>query len=153
MATQEEAWELAGSLFAEQKYAVLSTQAETGPYSSLVAFWCAGDQRHIVFPTMRATRKFTYLVSHPRVSLLVDERTDLHLAIDEITAVTATGVAREITDPVARSQAAEAFLAKHGGLADFVASPDCALVRVDVEALFVVTRFRELVELRLPQGR
>lgn len=149
MESQQKTLGLIDSLLREQRYAVLSTQAETGPYCSLVAFWSADDLLHVVFPTLRATRKFTYLVSHPRVALLFDDRTNVGLDIDETTAVTATGVAREITAEPAYSEAASAFLDKHPALSSFLAGPDCALVRVDVEAYFVVTRFQNLVELRM----
>jgi nitroimidazol reductase NimA-like FMN-containing flavoprotein (pyridoxamine 5'-phosphate oxidase superfamily) len=136
-------------LLRSQRFAVLSTESETGPYCSLIAFWAADDLSHVVFATMRATRKFNFLVTHPRVALLVDDRSNRNTDISEGTAVTATGTAREMTDDSARSAAAQVFVAKHPGLASFVASPGCALVRVDVDVLYVVTQFQNVVELRV----
>ncbi len=153
MEPRDEAWSSVDRLLVSQKFAVLSTESQTGPYSSLVAFWAAPDLQRVVFPTMRATRKFTFLVSHPRVSLLFDDRSNSDDDVEEATAVTATGVARELTDTVARAAVEEAFLVKHPRLASFVASPECALVRVDLDVFYVVTRFREMVELQARDAR
>ena len=135
-------------LLRSQRFAVLSTAAEAGPYSSLIAFWAADDLSHVVFATMRATRKFALLAAQPRVSLLFDDRSNRDLDVQQAMAVTATGTARELTEPVARSAAAEAFLAKHPQLAAFVADPECALVGVDVDVFYVVTQFQNVAELR-----
>jgi len=132
-----------------QRFAVLSTESETGPYCSLIAFWAADDLSRVVFATMRSTRKFNFLVTHPRVALLFDDRSNRDIDINESMAVTATGTAREVTDEGARALASAAFLAKHPNLASFVASPGCALVRVDLDVLYVVTEFQNVVELRV----
>ena len=131
-----------------QRFAVLSTESETGPYCSLIAFWAAEDLNHVVFATLRSTRKFNYLVTHPRVALLFDDRTNRETDLRKGMAVTATGTAREVTDVEARVRTSEAFLAKHPSLASFLASPDCALIRVDIDVFYVVTEFQNLVELR-----
>ncbi|MCX8032280.1 MAG: pyridoxamine 5'-phosphate oxidase family protein [Thermoleophilia bacterium] len=133
----------------QQRLAVLGTQSETGPYASLVTFWAADDLSHIVFPTMRSTRKFNYLVAHPRVSLLIDNRTHAGLPENEIVAVTATGTAREITDPNLLAAVRESFLEKHPGLRSFVAESGCALVKVVVDVYYVVTGFQTLSELHV----
>jgi nitroimidazol reductase NimA-like FMN-containing flavoprotein (pyridoxamine 5'-phosphate oxidase superfamily) len=85
-----------------QRFAVLATDSEIGPYANLVAFWAAEDLSHIVFATLRATRKFNHLVTHPRVALLFDNRSNQDLDIGQAMAVTATGTAREVTDADAR---------------------------------------------------
>jgi len=138
-------------LLRSQRFAVLSTESETGPYCSLIAFWAADDLSHVVFATLRSTRKFNYLVTHPRVALLFDDRSNNDSDISESMAVTATGTAREVTSEEARAAASAAFLAKHPTLETFVSSPGCALVRVDVDVFYVVTQFQNLVELR-PHG-
>ena len=134
-------------LFRAQRFAVLCTESDGGPYSSLIAFWAAGDLSHVVFATMRATRKFSNLASHPRIALLFDDRSNRDVDVQEATAVTATGTARELTGAAARSAASAAFLEKHPQLATFVADAGCALVRVDIDTLYVVTQFQNVVEL------
>jgi nitroimidazol reductase NimA-like FMN-containing flavoprotein (pyridoxamine 5'-phosphate oxidase superfamily) len=151
LTSQEQTRRLVQDLLDSQRFTVLSTNAETGPYASLVAFWAAADLSHIVFATMRATRKFNYLVANPRVALLFDNRSNQEVDVRQAMAVTATGGAQELTEEDARAAASEAFLAKHPHLATFVASPGCALVRVIVDTYYVVTHFQSVVELHMPR--
>ena len=150
MPKQEETRQLVQDLLRSQRFAVLSTDAETGPYASLIAFWAADDLSQIVFATMRATRKFNYLVTHPRVALLFDNRSNRDVDIPQAVAVTATGTARELTEEGALAAASDAYLAKHPHLATFVASPGCAFVGVAVDTYYVVTHFQSVVELHMP---
>jgi nitroimidazol reductase NimA-like FMN-containing flavoprotein (pyridoxamine 5'-phosphate oxidase superfamily) len=150
METLQETRRSVQQLLHSQRFAVLSTGSETGPYSSLIAFWAAEDLGHLVFATMRATRKFNYLAVDPRVSLLFDNRSNSDVDIRQAMAVTATGTAAEITDGTTRTAAVADFLAKHPHLASFLASPGCALVKVTVDTYYVVTRFQNVVELHMP---
>ena len=52
-------------------------------------------------------------------------------------------------DPAARGPLAQIFLGKHPHLEDFIRSPDCAIVRIQVEKYYLVRRFQEVVELAL----
>jgi nitroimidazol reductase NimA-like FMN-containing flavoprotein (pyridoxamine 5'-phosphate oxidase superfamily) len=149
---EEETRQLVEALLRSQRFAVLSTDAETGPYASLIAFWADEDLSQVVFATMRATRKFNYLVTHPRVALLFDNRSNREVDVREAMAVTATGTARELNDEKALAAASEAYLAKHPHLAGFLASPGCALVRVVVDTYYVVTHFQSVVELHMPRA-
>ncbi len=152
MQRQEETRRLVDDLLRSQRFAVLSTAAETGPYASLIAFWAADDLSYVVFATLRATRKFNYLVTHPRVALLFDNRSNRDVDVRQAMAVTATGTARELGEEGARAAASEAYLAKHPHLATFVASPGCAFVRVVVDTYYVVTHFQSVVELHMPRA-
>jgi nitroimidazol reductase NimA-like FMN-containing flavoprotein (pyridoxamine 5'-phosphate oxidase superfamily) len=149
---QEESRQLVHDLLRSQRFAVLSTESDTGPYASLIAFWAADDLTHVVFSTMRATRKFNYLATHPRVALLFDNRSNRDVDVRQSMAVTAMGLAREVVDGDARAAAVDEYLAKHPHLASFVASPGCAIVKVDIEAYYVVTHFQSVVELHLPRA-
>jgi nitroimidazol reductase NimA-like FMN-containing flavoprotein (pyridoxamine 5'-phosphate oxidase superfamily) len=148
--SQEETRQLLRELLTLQRFAVLSTQAGTGPHASLIAFWAAEDLSQVVFATMRQTRKFSYLLASPRVALLVDSRSNRDADVQEATAVTVTGTAAELTDENARAAASTRFLAKHPQLTSFVASPGCALVSVVVDTYYVVTHFQRVVEVRMP---
>ncbi len=149
MGKLDETRQSVAELLRSQRFAVLSTESETGPYCSLIAFWAADDLNHVVFATMRSTHKFNFLVTHPRVALLFDNRSSKSTDISEGTAVTATGTAREMTEESARSTAARELVAKHPNLAPFVASPGCALVRVDIDVLYVVTGLQDVTELHI----
>lgn len=135
-------------LFGSQMLAVLSTQQEGQPYSSLVAFYAADDLRHIYFVTPRTTRKFAYLAADGRVAMLINSSTnqasDFHKAIS----VTAVGRAGEI----ARGDGwaiLDQYLAKHPQLEDFVHSPTNALVAVAVDSYYMVKNFQNVMELHL----
>lgn len=149
MERREEAEQLVRALLDSQRFAVLSTQSETGPYSSLIAFWASDDMSHVVFATMRATRKFNFLITHPRVALLFDDRSNRDSDVGEATALTATGTARELTDEGSRAIAREALVARHPALASFAADPECAFIRVDVDVFYVVTQLQNVLELHL----
>ena len=149
MTEREKTQDLVRRLFDAQRYTVLSTQSGTGPYCSLVAFWAANDLSHTLFATMRETRKFANLAAQPRVAMLFDDRSNQESDVERATAVTATGIARELTGAGDRARAAADFVTKHPQLADFVASPGCALVRVDLDILYVVTRFESVAVLHV----
>ena len=150
MERHEETWQSLKELLASQRFAVLSTESETGPYASLVAFCAAGDLSRVEFVTMRATRKFNHLVAHPRVALLFDNRSNRDIDVREAMAVTAEGTARELTAEGARALALDEFVAKQPHLASFAAAPGCAVVRVVVDIYYVVTHFQSVVELHMP---
>ena len=152
MDAQPETRTMVRRLLDSQRFAVLSTQSEKGPYCRLVSFWAAEDLSHVLFATMRDTRKFANMHDHPRVALLFDDRSNRDEDVELATAVTATGEARELTDGVARAAGAAGFLAKHPQLSEFVGSPGCALVRVDIATYYVVTRFQNVVELHTQAG-
>jgi hypothetical protein len=58
------------------------------------------------------------------------------------------GAAAEV-DPAARDRRAQGFLAKPPNLADFIRSPDSAVVQIRVEKYFLVRRFQEVVEIAI----
>jgi len=135
-------------LFSDQPLAVLSTQGEGQPFSNLIAFVSTEDLKNIIFATTRSTRKFTNIGKEPRVSFLIDNRSnevdDFHKAM----AVTATGKAYEI-----RSEDKVVFLKlylkKHPHLEDFVMSPTCALIRVDVDSYYITKHFQNVLVLNI----
>lgn len=137
------AWQNLKTLLDEQLLAVLGTEGDGHPYTSLVAFAATADFQHLYFATTRATRKYRNLDGNPRVSLLVDNRgrgeADFHAAM----ATTILGRASECD----KSPGATLFLERHPHLADFVEAPTCALLRVAVERYFLVRRFQDVLEL------
>jgi nitroimidazol reductase NimA-like FMN-containing flavoprotein (pyridoxamine 5'-phosphate oxidase superfamily) len=137
-----------GLLFNTQPLAVLSTHSQGQPYSSLVAFFATADLKRIVFATSRATRKFANLKADARVSLLIDNRSNEAADFRDAMAVTATGKAREAGEGEHEILLAD-YLAKHRSLEEFAASPTCALLVVDVDVYYAVSRFQHVMELHL----
>jgi hypothetical protein len=132
-------------LFATQQLAVLATDHSGHPYASLVAFAASDDLREILFATTRDTRKFANLKSNNRVSLLIDNRANQVADFCQAIAVTALGVGEELAE-TARTVSEAIYLAKHPHLEEFVTAPTCALVRVQVQSYYMVSRFQNVIE-------
>ncbi len=132
-------------LLDSQRLAVVATSMDVSPYASLVGFLHSEDLRSIVFATLRDTRKFRNLVSDCHVSLLIDNRRNDASDLYEASAVTIMGTASEITDSVALADISARFLAKHPCLSEFIRSPNCALISVDILQYHYVNRFQNVV--------
>jgi len=140
--------QILNELFTSQKLAVLGTHQGGQPYGSLVAFAATSDLKNLVFATTRATRKFANLRSDPRVSMVLDNRSNRVADFRKAVAATALGRAREVRGKE-RENLAEMYLAKHPHLKEFVGSPTCALVKMRVEVYYVVWRFQNVFEWRV----
>jgi thioredoxin-dependent peroxiredoxin len=130
-------------LFDEQGFAVLATAEGNQPYTSLVAFAASEDLRHMVITTARSTRKYANLRSNASVSVLVDDRTNSASDFGEAVSVTILGTAEEISGPEGEGLR-QLYLQKHAELRDFVAKETTALLRVNVESVYVVKSFPEV---------
>jgi nitroimidazol reductase NimA-like FMN-containing flavoprotein (pyridoxamine 5'-phosphate oxidase superfamily) len=136
-------------LFQDQRLAVLATHEGDGqPYASLMAFAASADLKQILLVTSRSTRKYANLTAQPRVSLLIDSRSQRSADIHEAVAVTVLGRAEEVAGPE-RDRLLAHYLAKNPHLEGFATSPTCALLRVKVKSYYVVSRFQDVVELHV----
>ena len=145
MKTSDELRTVLRDLFTNQKLAVLATHNHGQPYTSLVAFGASKDLRYLAFAT---TRKFNNLSADPRVSMLVDSRSNRVSDIRKAVAATATGRAEEATSEE-REELLRIYLSKHPHMGEFVRSPSCALLRVEVEIYYVVRQFQNVFELHM----
>ena len=136
------------NLFSSQRLAVLATQSRKQPYGNLVAFMATNDLKHLLFATTRATRKYANISNNPRIAMVVDNRSNQEADFHQAAAVTATGVVKEIEGPE-KNRFQKLYLAKHPYLKEFVSSPTCALLKVEVETYYVVNRFQNVVELHI----
>lgn len=148
MARGEQLERVVRDLLAAEPLAVLATRGDGGPHASLVAFAATDDLRHLLFATTRATRKFANLQADARVAFLVDNRTNEAADFRDAVAATIRGRAEEVAD-AEREALLALYLGKHPHLCDFVASPTCAFLKVQVESYYVVTRFQEVMELHI----
>jgi nitroimidazol reductase NimA-like FMN-containing flavoprotein (pyridoxamine 5'-phosphate oxidase superfamily) len=126
-----------------QRLAVLGTSGPEGPHCSLVAFAEADDLKTLLFATSRATGKYSHIMRDPRVSVLIDTRTNTAEDFRDAAAVTAVGTAAEATGPE-RDRFAAVYLEKHPELADFIGAPECGVMKVSVATYRVVTRFEQV---------
>lgn len=136
------------SLLSKQKLAVLATHNRKQPYGNLVAFMATDDLKHLLFATARATRKYANISENPKVAMVVDNRSNQEADFHQAAAVTATGVVKEIEGPE-KERFKKLYLTKHPYLKEFVSSPTCAMLKVEVETYYVVRQFQNVVELQM----
>ena len=135
-------------LFESQKLAVLGTQNEGQPYANLIAFAPSHDLKSLYFVTARATRKYANIEADARVTVLIDNRSNQDSDFSQAAAVTATGTAQEVVNSE-RDEVLDIYLAKQPMLKDFVQSPSCALLQINVETYYLVRRFQNVMELHV----
>jgi nitroimidazol reductase NimA-like FMN-containing flavoprotein (pyridoxamine 5'-phosphate oxidase superfamily) len=128
-----------------QLLAVLATDTGNGPYASLVAVAVTPDLRQLYFATLRATRKWANLAGNHHVSLLIDNRSNRVTDFSRAAAATILGTAGELSG-ADREAGLAIFLRHHPHLAEFTASPSCALFRVQITGIYLVTRFQNVME-------
>ena len=131
-----------------QPLAVLATDAGSHPYASLVAVAVTEDLRHLYFATPRATRKWSNLTRNPQVSLLLDNRTNQVSDFRRSAAATLLGTSQEL-EGIDREEGLRVYLSRHPHLADFATSPSCALFKVQLDRIYLVTRFQNVMEFHL----
>jgi heme iron utilization protein len=136
------------AVLASQKFAVLSTQEEDRPYLNLVAFAETDDLAAILFATTRATRKYANISAKSGVALLVDNRSNEALDVQNAMAITIIGKADEILSPQRELQD-RVYLRKQPHMREFLCASTTALIKVDVERYMVVTRFQDVTVLNM----
>jgi heme iron utilization protein len=60
----------------DQLHAILATESDGQPYTSMIAYALTPDNKGIVFATPRKTRKYKNILKNNRVSLLIDTRSN-----------------------------------------------------------------------------
>jgi nitroimidazol reductase NimA-like FMN-containing flavoprotein (pyridoxamine 5'-phosphate oxidase superfamily) len=120
------------------RFAVLATQRDGQPHTSLVAFTPMDGIHSLVFATYRSTRKFQNLLTSHRVALFIGEAGARRSAAANRCLLTAHGIALEAQGED-REALASAHAKRHPDLAEFLDSPDAALVRVEVGAYQLVS--------------
>lgn len=131
------------SLLQSKLFGVLATQGSEYPYCSLVGFAASEDGGSLYFATLRETRKYKNLCETPRVSLLIDDQTNQAADLAGARALTVLGTALEV-GPDLRKGALALYLRKHPQLKEFVTSPDCALVKIQVSKYILVSNFQRV---------
>ncbi len=130
----------------EQSFAVLATQGDGQPYTSLIAFAANEDLTELVFCTPVQTRKFHLLQQNTQVSVMIDNRANQPDSINLISGLTMTGRATVPEDPSTKQFWEERLLRKHPYLKGFVQSPNASLVVIQAVRYFYVRRFQEVYQ-------
>ncbi len=130
----------------DQSFAVLSTKGTDQPYSSLIGFATSENLDYIVFATPIQTRKFNLLNHNEKVSVLIDNRSNQPDSINRISALTAIGSVKVLSEESDIKKWSEIYLNKHPYLNKFIHASSTAIILIKVSKYFYVRRFQEVVE-------
>jgi nitroimidazol reductase NimA-like FMN-containing flavoprotein (pyridoxamine 5'-phosphate oxidase superfamily) len=135
------------TLLASETLAVLATHHQGQPHVSLVAFAATADGHELIFATTRSSRKFANLQQDSRAAILIDSRRHNPADFHQARALSATGTATEVSGTERQSRL-RLFLTKHPYLREFVESPSCALMKVEVQEYNLVSKFQKVIKYR-----
>ena len=133
------------NILKSQRLAVLSTVRGEQPYSSLMAYVHTPDLETLVVATGTATRKFFNLSQQPRVSLLVDTRSNCEADFHSAESLTIMGIAKQV-EPNESEMLRSLYLERHPYLLDFISSPATVLIKITVRHYLLVNRFQNVME-------
>ena len=135
-------------LLEKQTLAVLATQGDGQPYTSLMAYAFTEDLRFLVFATAMSTRKHRNITGDSRVALLVDDRSNNGEDFQNAAALTIVGEACEIGLDE-RDYYCDLYLKRHSSLETFLASPSTVFFKIEVYNYLLVSRFEDVVEYQI----
>jgi nitroimidazol reductase NimA-like FMN-containing flavoprotein (pyridoxamine 5'-phosphate oxidase superfamily) len=130
------------------RFAVMATQQEGQPHASLMAFTPMNGIRYLIIATYRTTLKYSNLSKDGRVAVLINNYIATGPSKYRDLVITAHGIATEIADQD-HDIVKQAYLTRHPDFDDFLASPDCTLLRVVVSAYEVVGSTEDVQWYRL----
>ncbi|MFW9963523.1 MAG: pyridoxamine 5'-phosphate oxidase family protein [Candidatus Sifarchaeia archaeon] len=129
-----------------QSIAVLGTSNKDEPYSCLVGFAISEDLKELIFATMRQRLKYKNMLANPRVTLMIDDRDTQASDFNDTTSITIVGSAKDMTG-TDRAKYVTMLLQRQPALTEFVNSEDCAIMRVKVDKIYVVSEFESVVKI------
>lgn len=146
--TDQEMHDRIHALLESQPLAVLSTQRDGQPYSSLMAFAHTDDLKRMIVATGTSTRKYQNIITESRVSLLVDNRSNREEDFHEAAALTIMGVAKPVEHDE-RPVYEKLYLGRHPYLEKFLLSPSTTFFKIEIHHYLLVTRFQSVMEYHL----
>ena len=129
-----------------QRHAVLATDSDSQPYTSLIAYALTSDMNGIVFATPKSTSKYKNILKNSRVSLLIDTRSNTAKDYMDAESVTILGNAQPVRRGNKWSELSSILIKKHPKLSEFIDSPEVALVLIEITKCIHVTRFQSVSE-------
>ena len=129
-----------------QLHAVLATDANGQPYTSMIAFALSPGGREIIFATPRRTAKYKNILKNKRVSLLIDTRSNTNKDYMNAESITIVGSARPIRRGKRWDEAERVLTKKHPDLTRVIGSSETKLILVEIRRCVHVTRFQTVTE-------
>jgi len=126
-----------------EHFAVLATDDNGRPYTSLVSYAVVPELNRIIFPTPRETQKYRNIIQSNNVALLIDNRTKKSKgSVMEAEAITIVGIAKPMRHGKKWDEMAAIFLKKHPGLEGFIRAETTALIIVEATRCIHVGQFQ-----------
>ena len=117
-------------LIKEGGHLVLATCREDQPHCSLMSYVSDDEGRRIYMLTESHTRKYMNMQSNPKISLLLDTRSQSGGG-DRVKALTITGVFRPILDRKIQDEMRRRLLERHPDLSQLAERPSAEVVCVE----------------------
>lgn len=128
----------------KQRHAVLATDAEGQPYTSLVAFSLTPDMEGLLFATPKKTNKYRNILKNRNVSVMIDTRSNSEKGYMQSEAVTILGKAAPVRRGKQWNEMAELLVKKHPQLEEFVRASSTALVLTAFTKVLHTGRFQSV---------
>ena len=126
-----------GEILKACRFAVLATESDGQPHTSLIAITPFADYRQLIFATYRNTRKYRNLEHNSKVALLIEGEYVKTRCLKERAVMTIIGLAEDIN--IIENEAAYlAHLKRHPEMESFILSSDCALIRINARSYQLV---------------
>ncbi len=127
-----------------QSFGVLATNDKGQPYTSIISFAITPDQKKVIFATPKETLKFRNILNTKKVSILIDNRSNIRGKLMATEAITIIGEARHVLKGKIRNELATVFLKKHPDLEEFVKLDTTALIAVKIARCIHVGKFQTI---------
>ena len=119
------------------RFAVLATEGNGQPHTSLIAITPFGSFRQLIFATYRNTLKYRNLSHNSKVAVLIESGDVNMKALHKSIVLTIIGHTEEI-NIVDNEAAFQVHLKRHPEMESFMLSNDCALILVIAQSYQVV---------------
>ncbi|MGF1583844.1 MAG: pyridoxamine 5'-phosphate oxidase family protein [Bacteroidales bacterium] len=124
-------------VFQSSRFAVLATESDGQPHTSLIAITPFKGFSQLIFATYRSTLKYRNITNNSNVAVLVEGEHVNATGLKETVVLTVIGKAEETSFSVSKT-AFNAHLKRHPQLESFMLSTDCALILVRARSYQVV---------------
>jgi heme iron utilization protein len=125
------------------KFAVLATEGDGQPHTSLIAITPFGNFRQLIFATYRNTIKYRNLIHNSKVAVLIEGGYAKSKDLKKSIVLTIIGHSEEIS--IEENEAAfNTHLKQHPEMESFMLSPDCALIMVIAQSFQVVNGINDI---------
>ena len=128
----------------KEDFAVLATDDNGSPYTSLISYALTPDLRMVIFATPKGTRKYKNILNSSQVALLIDNRSKSKHRLLETEAITVIGAAKYVRKGKKWDELSRIFLRKHPDLEEFIHASTTALMAVQIIECIHVGHFQTL---------